>query len=117
MAQQARRRDLPVVAITSLQHSRAMTSRHPSGLRLFEVATLTIDTCAPYGDTTITLAPQLGVCSVSSFAGTLIAQALTAEIAARYLKAGVAPPVLASRNLAGPAAPSGSGQVGAEHLQ
>jgi hypothetical protein len=42
-----------VVAITSLEHSRAVASRHPSGLRLFAVATLCLDTLAPYGDTAV----------------------------------------------------------------
>ena len=101
MALQARQCDVPVVAITSLEHSRMITSRHPSGLRLFEVADLCIDTCAPYADTAIRLPSELGVCSVSSIAGVLIAQALTSEIVGRYLQAGVTPPLLVSRNLSG----------------
>ena len=101
MALRARQENLPVVAITSLQHGRAVASRHPSGLRLCEVATLCVDTCAPYADTAIPLPSQLGVCGVSSFAGVLIAQALTSEIVSRYLDAGVDPPLLVSRNLPG----------------
>ncbi|HXW82590.1 MAG TPA: sugar isomerase domain-containing protein [Acidimicrobiales bacterium] len=99
MAVQAKTRGLPVVAITSLAASRAMPSRHPSGARLFEVADLVIDTLAPYGDTAIVAAPGVGVCSISSFAGVVIAQALTVEVVARYLAAGTSPPVLQSRNL------------------
>ncbi|HTW10954.1 MAG TPA: sugar isomerase domain-containing protein [Acidimicrobiales bacterium] len=100
MALQARRRDLPVVAVTSLAHSQAVSSRHPGGQRLFEVATLVIDTGAPYADTAISLGPDVGVCSVSSFAGIVVAQALNAELVARYVRAGAAPPLLPSRNLA-----------------
>jgi uncharacterized phosphosugar-binding protein len=101
-------RGLPVVAVTSLEHSRTVRSRHPSGLRLFEVAAISIDTGAPYADTAVRLCPgperpegagELGVCSVSTFAGILVAQALTAEIVGCYLHAGVAPPLLVSRNL------------------
>lgn len=101
-------RGLPVVAVTSLEHSRTVRSRHPSGLRLFEVAAISIDTGAPYSDTAVSLGPGpegpegaggLGVCSVSTFAGILVAQALTAEIVGCYLHAGVAPPLLVSRNL------------------
>jgi uncharacterized phosphosugar-binding protein len=105
MALQATRRGLPVVAVTSLEHSRTVRSRHPSGLRLFEVAEISIDTGAPYADTAVRLGPRaggaggLGVCGVSSFAGILVAQALTAEIVGCYLQAGVAPPLLVSRNL------------------
>jgi uncharacterized phosphosugar-binding protein len=129
MALRARHLGLPVLAITSLEHSRAVTSRHPSGLRLFEVATMYIDTAAPLADTVISLGgppgnpaagragdrtgdraggtvggtagTEVGVCSVSTFAGVVIAQALTAEIVSCYLKAGVRPPVLQSRNLPG----------------
>ena len=50
-------RGLPVVAVTSLEHSRTVRSRHPSGLRLFEVAAISIDTGAPYADTAVRLGP------------------------------------------------------------
>jgi len=103
MALQASRLGFPVIAVTSLEHSRTVRSRHPSGSRLFEIATISIDTGAPYADTAVRLGPGgpggLGVCSVSSFAGILVAQALTAEIVGCYLQAGVAPPLLVSRNL------------------
>ncbi|HMK98191.1 MAG TPA: sugar isomerase domain-containing protein [Acidimicrobiales bacterium] len=99
MALEARRRGLPVVGITSMEHSRHVSSRHPSGLRLFEVADPSIDTCAPYADTAIRLSPKLLVCGVSSLAGILVAQALTVEIIGRYLEAGETPPLLVSRNL------------------
>jgi uncharacterized phosphosugar-binding protein len=95
-----------VIAVTSLEHSRSVRSRHPTGSRLFEVATISIDTGAPYADTAVRLGAGgpggpggLGVCSVSSFAGILVAQALTAEIVGCYLHEGVAPPLLVSRNL------------------
>lgn len=109
MALQARRKGLPVLAITSLAHSRAVASRHPSGLRLFEAATVCVDTGAPLADTALSLGgrgegtagAQVGVCSVSTFAGVIIAQALTAEIVSYFLNAGVRPPVLLSRNLPG----------------
>lgn len=99
MALFAVRPGLPVVAVTSLEHSRTVRSRHPSGLCLFEIAAISIDTGAPYADTAVRLGPGLGVCSVSDFAGILVAQALTAEIVGRYLQAGVARPLLVSRNL------------------
>ena len=101
MALQAHRWGLPVVAITSLEHSRSVASRHPCGSRLFEVADLCIDTCAPYGDTAIALTAGLGICGVSSFAGVLVAQALTAEVVSHYLHVGRTPPLLTSRNLQG----------------
>jgi uncharacterized phosphosugar-binding protein len=99
MALEARRRHLPVVAITSLERSQNAVSRHPSGQRLFEVADISIDICAPYADTV--LEPQAGlyVCGVSTLAGVVVAQALAAEIVERYLEAGKVPTILPSRNL------------------
>ena len=42
-----------VIAVTSLEHTNAVTPKHPSGKRLSEVADVVIDNLAPYGDTTI----------------------------------------------------------------
>ena len=44
-----------VIAITSLEHTAQVTSKHPSGARLSEIADVVIDNLAPYGDTTLTL--------------------------------------------------------------
>jgi uncharacterized phosphosugar-binding protein len=101
MAQAGRERGLPVVAVTSLDHTRRVTSRHPSGKRLFEVADVVIDNGAPFGDAVLELGDGLHVCAISSLTGALIAQALTAEIARRYLDAGEEPPVLVSANVDG----------------
>ena len=41
------------LAVTSLEHTNAVTPKHPSGQRLSEIADVVIDNRAPYGDTTI----------------------------------------------------------------
>ncbi|MFV2065278.1 MAG: sugar isomerase domain-containing protein, partial [Chloroflexota bacterium] len=41
---------LPVVAVTSLAHTHATESRHPSGRKLADIADITIDNCSPPGD-------------------------------------------------------------------
>jgi uncharacterized phosphosugar-binding protein len=97
----ARERGLPVVAVTSLDHTRAVTSRHPSGKRLFEVTDVVIDNGAPLGDAVLDLGGGLRVCALSSITGAVIAQALTAEIARRYVDAGREPPILVSANVDG----------------
>jgi uncharacterized phosphosugar-binding protein len=101
MALAAREGGFPVVAVTSLDHSREVSSRHPSGKRLFEVADVVIDNAAPFGDAVLELDGSVRVCAVSSLTGAFIAQALTAEIAARYVDAGHEPPVLVSANVDG----------------
>ncbi len=42
-----------LVAITSAQHSGRMTSRHPSGRKLGDIADVVLDNGAPYGDATL----------------------------------------------------------------
>ena len=53
MAIGAKERSLPVIAVTSIAHSRSSTSKHTSGKRLFEIADLTIDNCNPPGDAVV----------------------------------------------------------------
>lgn len=101
MALIAAEKKLPVVVVTSMAHTSAVTSRHPSGKRLFEVGDVVIDNCAPQGDAVLDIGQYSKVCAVSSITGAVIAQALTAEIAARYVRCGVEPPVLVSANVDG----------------
>jgi len=102
LALEVKRRNMPVIAVTSLNHSRATASRHPSGKRLFEIADVVIDNCCPYGDTLFDL-PGTGMkaCSASSIAGMFIAQALTAEVIARLVALGGVPPIFISANVDG----------------
>jgi uncharacterized phosphosugar-binding protein len=101
MALIAAERKLPVVVVTSMAHTSAVTSRHPSGKRLFELADVVIDNCAPFGDAVLDMGQGSKVCAVSSITGAVIAQALTAEIVACYQRHGEQPPVLVSANVDG----------------
>jgi uncharacterized phosphosugar-binding protein len=101
MALAAAERELPVVVVTSMAHTSEVTSRHPSGKRLFELGDIVIDNCAPYGDAVLGTGSGPKICAVSSATGAVIAQALTAEIAARYREHGEEPPVLVSANVDG----------------
>ena len=42
-----------LIAVTSLDHTNAVTPKHPSGKRLSEIADVVIDNLAPFGDTTL----------------------------------------------------------------
>lgn len=101
MALAARESAHPVIAVTSMHHSRAVDSRHPSGKRLYEVADVVIDNRAPFGDAVLDAGDNVRVCAVSSITGAFIAQALTAEILRRYQDAGRPLPVLVSANIDG----------------
>lgn len=102
MALLMKQKGLPVICVTSMQHTTAVSSRHPSGKLLYEVADEVIDNCGPMGDALLE-DDRLGtkVCSVSSVAGAVIAQCLTAEITKALLDHGQTVPVLMSANLDG----------------
>jgi uncharacterized phosphosugar-binding protein len=101
MAVRAKERGHGVIAVTSLEHTDAVTPKHPSGKRLSEVADAVIDNLAPYGDTTMTIGDGIGVGAVSSITAAYIAQVLTITVANLLVEAGEIPPVYISANIPG----------------
>ena len=75
---------LKVVAITSLAHSRAVASGHPSGRKLYEIADWVIDNGCPHGDAVLDFGPgRPRVAPLSTVAGVVIWNMIVAEVAAR----------------------------------
>ncbi|TDU89373.1 putative phosphosugar-binding protein [Kribbella voronezhensis] len=93
----ARKAGAKVIAVTSLAHSTAVSSRAPSGQRLFEVADVVIDNCGVPGDALIDVAgTRTG--PTSTLVGALLAQALVVEVVTVLTDRGQAPNVLRSLN-------------------
>lgn len=92
-----------VIAVTSLEHTNAVTPKHPSGKRLAEIADVVIDNLAPFGDATVPVGGDGGVLAgaVSSITAAYIAQLLTLGTAARIQEAGETPPLYLSANIPG----------------
>ena len=88
----------PLVVITSMAHSSRVTSRHPSGERLFELADVVLDNGAPYGDAVLATG-DVTVCAISSITAALLAQMVVAEVVRTMLAAGETPPVYLSSNV------------------
>lgn len=88
-----------VIALTSLAHSTAVSSRAPGGQRLFEVADVVIDNCGVPGDALIDVdgSPER-TGSTSTMVGALLVQALVVEIVALLTARGETPNVLRSLN-------------------
>ena len=102
MAMGARARGLYVVAVTSLEHSRASSSSHPSGSRLFDHADLVIDLCTPAGDALVHIdgvSSPVGPGSTVAYAA--IVNELKVQTAARLAARGVLPPVITSSTIVG----------------
>ncbi|BAS26769.1 sugar isomerase domain-containing protein [Limnochorda pilosa] len=98
----AQERGLRVIALTSLEYSRTVTSRHRSGKRLFEIADLVLDLGAPEGDALIEVpgVPEK-VGPVSTVIGAAVLHSVVLEATARLVQMGIEPPVLMSDNLDG----------------
>ena len=101
MALIAKEKGHDVIAVTSLQHTARVRPKHPSGLRLSEVADVVIDNLAPYGDATLGLSRGVAVGSVSSITSAFIAQLLTIGVTERMNGAGREPPLYLSANIPG----------------
>jgi uncharacterized phosphosugar-binding protein len=102
VALESRERGARTIAITSDEHYRSAPSRHSSGMRLADIADLTIDTRVPKGDALVTIAgiktPSGGA---SSVIGVTIINAMVVEAASRLLQRGVTPPLIPTMNLPG----------------
>jgi uncharacterized phosphosugar-binding protein len=101
MALLVKERGHPLIAITSLQHTNRMDSRHPSGRRLADLADVVLDNAAPYGDAVLPLPGGGAACAVSTITSALLAQLVLAEVVRRFLDAGQDPPIYLSVNMTG----------------
>jgi uncharacterized phosphosugar-binding protein len=102
IALRAKEKGHKVIAVTSLEHTNAVTPKHPSGKRLAEIADVVIDNLAPFGDATVPVGDD-GVLAgaVSSITAAYIAQLLTLGTAASIQEAGETPPLYLSANIPG----------------
>jgi uncharacterized phosphosugar-binding protein len=102
MAMGATKRGIPVIAVTSVEYSKAQPSRDKSGKCLFEVADVVIDTCGVLGDAIIKLdGLEQPVAPTSNLAANFIIHSLTMETVINLLNQGIKPPVFWSGNLDG----------------
>ena len=93
---------LPVVAVTSLQHTAATPSRHPSGKKLAEIADITIDNCSPPGDAATEIEGiPFKVGPVSSIGAIAVVNALKTRTAELLVERGVVATVLTSPHFVG----------------
>jgi len=102
MCLEARKKGAGVIAMTSMKHSSGCTSRHKSGLKMYEIADVTIDNCGEIGDAAFPVEGlDTPVGPTSDAVGITIAQALVCEVVDKLVKAGIQPPVFKSSNVDG----------------
>ncbi|MEA5026236.1 MAG: sugar isomerase domain-containing protein [Erysipelotrichaceae bacterium] len=94
----AKKAGVKVIALTNTRQSAGLKSSHKSEKRLFEVADLIIDNCAPVGDAAFVISGREG-CPLSSSLGCYLAQSLAVDLCYVMLKNQFVPPVLVSANI------------------
>lgn len=102
IACQAKERGAKVVAVTSVEASKKLSSKHKSGLRLFEIADVVIDNQVPDGDACINLEGlDTAICGMSTITTAVALQAVVLEAAKMLLARGITPPFFKSQNIDG----------------
>jgi uncharacterized phosphosugar-binding protein len=102
VAMAAREKGLKVVAITSLAHSRSVSSRHSSGKRLFELADVVLDNMGDPGDACVTVQGlNIPVGPTSTITGAYLMNEVMIAAVEWLVKNNVEPPVFKSANLDG----------------
>lgn len=102
MAMGGKARGATVVALTSLTHAKATSSRHGSGKRLFEVADHVLDNGGLYGDAALPInghAAAMG--PTSTIIGVFLVNAILAEAVEQLAERGVMIDVYQSANKQG----------------
>ncbi|MEU1727615.1 SIS domain-containing protein [Actinomadura sp. ATCC 39365] len=101
LATLVKERGHPLVAITSVAHSTRMTSRHPSGGKLMDLADVVLDNGSPYGDAVLDLPDGGTYGAVSTITSALLAQMVVTEAVEELVALGERPPVYLSVNVTG----------------
>ena len=102
MALLAKEHGHPVVAVTSLTHSRAVPAAHPAGRKLADLADVVLDNATPRGDALLPLEPQgAAVGAVSTLSGALLVQMAVVEAIGLLRAEGRPAPVYISANVPG----------------
>lgn len=103
MALEASKKNVKVIAITNLEYSKSVTSRHSSGKKLYELADLVIDNHGPIGDAICTFDnSEQRIGATSNIVATAILNSVVVELAEKMLEEGVEElPFFYSANLDG----------------
>lgn len=102
VALEAKKLELPVIAVVSLEHCKGSSPLHSSGKKLIDVADIIIDNCTPGGDALVKI-PGLEdpVGPGSTIGASAVANALKCSIAGKLTALGKPPLVLTSSYLIG----------------
>lgn len=97
VALEAKRQNMPVIGVTSVEHCKASPAHHSSGKKLLDIADVVIDNCTPAGDALVQI-PGLAdpVGPGSTIGAGAVTNALKCRIAEKLTALGKPPIVLTS---------------------
>ncbi len=99
LARFAQEKGAKVIVITNLAHSQSVSSRHFSGLKLYQLGHVVLDNFGEIGDTALYLEGlTTPIGPTSTVIGTAILQALCIEATAQLLAQGIVPDIFTSSN-------------------
>lgn len=102
LAIEAKKFGMKIIVVTSMSYTTQVKSDHPSGLRLFELADVVIDNCAPAAEAMMEvegLEARLG--AASGLSAAFILWSVTTVAVEKLLERGITPSVLKSANFPG----------------
>lgn len=102
LAYEAVKLGINVIAFTSMEYAREVDPVHPSGKKLYEIATLTIDNCAPAAEAMLDVdGIEAKFAAASGIASDYILWNITSVAVEKLLEKGITPGILKSANYPG----------------
>ncbi len=102
LAYEAEKMGIKVIALTSMEYAVKVDPVHPSGKKLYEIATLTLDNCAPAAEAMLDVEGiEARFAAASGIASDYIMWSLTSVAVEELLKMGITPGILKSANYPG----------------
>lgn len=102
LALEARKMGIFTIVVTSMSYTTQVPSDHPCGKRLFELADIVIDNCAPPAEAMMEVPGiEARMCAASGLAAAYIMWSVTTVAVEAMLEKGVTPGVLKSANFPG----------------
>ena len=102
MAIEASKTGVYVIALTNMEYSSGVASRHPSGKKVYEVSDLVLDNCGVAGDAAIRLEGlEEAIGPTSTAVGAALVNGLMIEVVEKLIEDKIVPPVFLSANLDG----------------
>jgi uncharacterized phosphosugar-binding protein len=102
MAYLAKEKGMKVIALTNLNHAKSVTSRHNSGLKLYQIAEIVLDNQGVIGDACISTPLLKGnTGATSTVIGAAILHAIEITTIEMLLNKGLSPEIFQSSNIDG----------------